>query len=84
MGTRHKDSYSADVDAFLVVGGRRFRVAKTNDRTMSLAEKCELAAGTQGELLIIVDGNESSLLVALPGGVVAGQSVVPYTVTAPF
>ncbi len=84
MGRHHQDGYSADVEGFLVVDGQRFPLAKTNGQTFYLAESCELAPGTQGELLIIIDGNSRSKLVSLPGGISVGQTVVSYTVMAPF
>ena len=84
MGTHHEDGYSADVEGFLVVDDQRIRLAKTNGSTFALAESCELAPGTVGDLLTIVDGQESSRLVKLPAGVTQGQTVVVYTVAAPF
>ncbi len=85
MGVHHENGYSADVEGFLVVrGGPRIRLAKTNGDTLTLAESCELAPGTLGELLVIVDGKKNSRLVVLPRGVSMGQSLVRYTVAAPF
>jgi len=84
MGVYHEDGYSAAVEGFLVVHGARIRLAKTNGETFTLAESCELAPGTTGELLIVVDGKISARLVTLPGGVSEGQALVSYTVAAPF
>ena len=85
MGIHHEDGYSADVEGFLVVrDGPRIRLAKTNGSTLTLAESCELAPGTLGDLLVIVDGEKSSRLVVLPDGISIGQSQVRYTVAAPF
>ena len=84
MGAHHEDGYSADVEGLLVVNGRRTRLAKTNGNTFALAESCELAPGTVGDLLTIVDGKESSRLVRLPAGISRGQTMVVYTVSAPF
>ena len=84
MGRHHQDGYSADVEGFLDVNGRRIRVAKTNGSTFTLVESCELAPGTVGNLLTIVDGKESSRLVRLPAGISQGQSLVVYSVSAPF
>ncbi len=84
MGRYHADGYSADVEGYLVVDGQRIVLGKTNSRQLFLAEPCELPPGTEGELLIIIDGNASSRLVTLPSGVVQGQIAVEYTVAAPF
>jgi hypothetical protein len=80
MGIHHKDGYSASVEGFLVVGVERFRLAKTNGQTITLAESCELSPGTECELLVIVDGNASARCVRLPEGVTMGQSVIKYEV----
>ena len=84
MGTHHKDGYSADVEGFLVVDGQRTRLAKTNGSEFVLAEPCELTPGTEGELLVIVDGNKHSRRVTLPDGISEGQTVVVYNIVAPF
>ena len=78
MGTQYRPGYSATVEGFLVVGDERFRLGKTNDRTLTLADPCELAPGTIAEILIIVDGDPSSRMVEIPGGIFAGQCVVEY------
>ena len=57
MGVHRDGGYSASVSGFLVVGSRKFRLAKTNNRTFFLAEPCELPAGAAGELLITIDGD---------------------------
>ena len=84
MGWSHEDGYSAEVEGFLVVGEQRIRVAKTNERRIVLAEPCELDAGTQADLLVLVDGNEYSQRVALLSAVAIGQTSVDYRVLAPF
>jgi hypothetical protein len=84
MGVHHEDGYSASVEGYFVVGERRIRLAKTNGSAFVLAESCELAPGTAGELVVIVDGEENVRSVAVVDGVVAGQTVVEYKVTAPF
>lgn len=83
MGVRHKDGYSADVRGYFVVNSRRFRVAKSNGSTFVLAEPCELPPQTEGDLLVIIDDQARSRRVKIDG-VAPGQSIVRYTVTAPF
>ncbi len=84
MGTHHKDGYSAEVQGFFVVGQDHLRLAKTNGRAFVLAESRRLLAGTEGDLLVIVDGVKSSRRVAVVEDVPLGQSTVKYAVTAPF
>jgi hypothetical protein len=84
MGRYHEAGCSATVEGFLVVQDRRFRLAKTNGRTFTLAEACKLPPGTEGELLIVVDGNPHSRLVALPDGVECEREDTRYQVKAPF
>jgi hypothetical protein len=84
MGVQHDDGYSADVEGFLIVGGDRMRIAKTNSSTFVLAELRALAPHVEGELLLIVDGKKHSRRVTLPNGVVAGDRLVHYKVIAPF
>lgn len=62
----------------------RFRLAKTNGLTFVLNEDCELAPGTEADLLIIVDGSEESKRVELPDGVPLGRRCVRYRHVAPF
>lgn len=81
---RHEHGYSADVEGFLVVGGTRIRLAKTNGQTMVVADPCELSPGAEGELLVIVDGSKSSRRVVIEDGIVRGQTIVKYRVAAPF
>ncbi|MBX3415566.1 MAG: hypothetical protein KF708_22975, partial [Pirellulales bacterium] len=77
------DGYSADVEGYFVVNKRRIPLAKSNGCTFVLAEQCELPPGTEGELLVIVDGKASSRRVEIEG-VALGQTVVQYKVTVPF
>jgi hypothetical protein len=84
MGTQHKHGYSADVEGFLVIEGKRIRLAKTNGQTLVLAEMCELPPGIEGELLVIVDGFSDSKRVVVKDGILPGQTIVEYEVTAPF
>lgn len=71
MGVYRENGYSASVEAFLIVNGNRIRLAKTNGTTITLAKPHELAPGTVGELMIIVDRDERSTTVMLPDGAIA-------------
>jgi hypothetical protein len=84
MGKHYETGYSADVEGYLVVGEAKYRLAKSNGCTFVLAESCQLPAGTQGDMLVIVDGNKNSRRVVLDNGINAGQTTVGYRVLAPF
>ena len=83
MGIRHRYGYSAEVEAFFVVAGERIRVAKTNHEQISSNEWCNMP-GTEGDMLVIIDGSASSRRVVLPEGVEPGQTTFKYMVAAPF
>ena len=84
MGIQREHGYSADVEGFFVVGTDRFRLAKSNGTRFVLAEPCEVPPGTEGDLLVIVDGRASSQRVVIKDGVIHGQISVGYDVLAPF
>jgi hypothetical protein len=84
MGIQHSDGYSANIEAFLVVGERRISVAKTGHDSVVLIEPCDLTPGTTGELEIIVDGDRASQAVVLDEGAVSDRRKVSYSVAEPF
>lgn len=84
MGVFRDGGYSASVEGYFVVNGEQIPLAKTNGRTFVFAKPCELAPGTAGELLVIVDGERDSRRVVLPHGAAAGQINIPFVVEAPF
>lgn len=84
MGISRENGYSASVEGFLVVGDVRYRLAKTNGETFTLAESCEVAPLTEAEMLIIVDGDADSQRIVLPDGIAQGQTCVAYQRAVPF
>jgi hypothetical protein len=84
MGIHHSDGYSADVEGFFIVGELRIRLAKTNGSAFFLAESCELPPGTEGDLLVIIDGKSTSRHVEITDGIVPGQTLVRYQTAVPF
>ena len=85
MGIRRENGgYSSTVEGYFVHSGAWIRLAKTNGCTLVLAEPYELAPGTTGDLLVIVDGKRDSKRVMLTKGVAHGQLVAEYEVIAPF
>jgi hypothetical protein len=84
MGIQRENGYSATVEAFLVVGEQHLSVAKTGRDAVVLAEPCELSPGTEGELVMIVDGHRESRPVVLDDGAVSGRREVRYSVAVLF
>jgi hypothetical protein len=84
MGIQRENGYSASLSAYFRFNGHSVRLAKTNGCTFVIAEPAQVAAGTQGELVVIVDGREHSRLVSLPGGIGPGDTTVQYKEIAPF
>ncbi len=85
MGIHRENGYSATIEAFFAISStEHIRVAKTNGRTFVVAEPCELLPGTIGDLIVIVDGRQTSKRIVLPNGVRAGEVVVDYKIEAPF
>ena len=84
MGTFHKDGYSATVEAFLVIGDQRLKVAKVSRDTLTFSQPCELPPGAEGTLSIKIDGDETTCLVALEDGVFHGSDSARYSTAAPF
>lgn len=84
MGIQRENGYSATVQAFLSVGDLVIRLAKTGRTTLTFAESCELPPGTEGELVVYVDGHADTRGICLLDGLAIGQRVAGYTVTTPF
>lgn len=84
MGIQRDNGYSATVEAFLEVGESKIRLAKTGRTTLAFAEACELPPGTEGELVVCVDGHCDTRSVVLLDGLMPGQRVAAYAVTVPF
>jgi len=84
MGIQRDNGYSASVEAFLVIGEQHFSVAKTGRDAVVLAEPCALPPGTEGELVMIVDGHRESRAVVLDDGAINGRREVRYSLAVPF
>jgi hypothetical protein len=79
MGNRWKDGYSASVELYLLVGGERFRVAQVGPKSFVLKDDDALIPpGTEGYLVIIVDGRKKSYPILLHQGTTAGCEKVAY------
>jgi len=84
MGISHKDGYSATVEAFLLIGDQRLKVAKIGRDTLTFSQPCELPPGAEGTLSVKIDGDETTRLVALDDGVFLGSESARYSTAAPF
>jgi hypothetical protein len=79
MGNRWNDGgYSSDVAGCLRVGERSFRIAQTGPNSFILRDPCELPPGTEGTIVISVDGDEREIHAFLQNGVAIGCSEVQY------
>jgi hypothetical protein len=84
MGNHRENGDSATVEGFFITQGERIRVAKSNGCAFVRSEPREMPPDTEGDLLVIVDGEASSRRVTLPDGSFRGQRLVRYKVVAPF
>ncbi|MBA4106501.1 MAG: hypothetical protein C0485_12150 [Pirellula sp.] len=84
MGISHNDGYSATVEAFLLIGDQRLKLAKVGRDRLTFSHPCELPPGAEGTLTIKIDGDESTRLVALDDGAFTGSDSVRYSTAAPF
>ena len=58
MGQRWRDGYSADVEIYLLIDGKRYDVAQIGRGKFILRGEHAIAADTRATLVIIVDGEE--------------------------
>jgi len=58
MGQRWLDGYSADVEVYLLVKGKRYDVAQIGGGSLILRGDPAIPAKTQATLVVVVDGIE--------------------------
>ncbi|MCC6491992.1 MAG: hypothetical protein IT424_03115 [Pirellulales bacterium] len=75
MGIQRENGYSASVEAFLSIGALSVRLAKVGRDTLAFAEPCEFPPGTEGDIVVSIDGHRRSRRVVLADGVAAGERV---------
>ena len=79
MGKQWNDGgYSTDVDLYLQVGERKLRIAQIGPDAFILRDECEFPPGTEGTIVIKVDGDERKIHAFLQNGVVRGATEVQY------
>jgi hypothetical protein len=79
MGTQWKDGYSAQVDLYLHVDGKRLRLAQVGPQFLILRDQCIIPAGALAKIVIGVDGKEEEHDVVLHKGAVAGVEKVEFS-----
>jgi hypothetical protein len=72
------DGYSAHVDAYLIIDGKRYDIAQVGAGALILRKPETISAGTQAKLVVSIDGNEDTEEVCLGEGASVSQAVVPY------
>ena len=78
MIVRQPYDYSATVDLRLRINGRILDVGQVGHKFLILAESYEVPPGTEGELIVIVDGEESVHRVNLPEGIKSYSQLVSF------
>jgi hypothetical protein len=78
MGQRWLDGYSAEVEIYLLIAGRRIEVAQIMGDTLILREQHPIPPETFAELVIKVDGNEEREQIFLRAGAESSQELVPF------
>jgi len=78
MGQRWFDGYSADIEIFLLHGGKKFDVAQIGGGSLILRDPAPIPAGTNVTLIIRIDGREVSESVLLTGSAEIAEQPVPF------
>ncbi len=58
MGQRWLDGYSSDVEAYLLIKGKRHDIAQIGNGSLILRGNPEVPSGTPATLVILIDGVE--------------------------
>ena len=79
MGQHWGDGgYSAEVEVYLKVDDKKLRIARIGPSSFCLREPCEYPPGTEGTIVIKVDGREREVHAFLQNGIVNGLPEVQY------
>ena len=68
MGQRWLDGYSAQVELYFLVDGKRHEIAQIGNGSFILRDPNEIPPGTSGTLVIKIDGREEREEVMLCNG----------------
>jgi hypothetical protein len=78
MGQRWFDGYSADVEIYLVIDGKRYDVAQICRGSLFLRDAHQIPPATTAKLVIKIDGIEESEQVFLGNGAVDDRLAVNF------
>jgi hypothetical protein len=78
MGQRWFDGYSANIEIFLLVAGKRHDVAQIGRGSLLLREPTSIPPATDARLTIRIDGHEEIEDVVLIQGAAVNDQPVPF------
>lgn len=78
MGQRWSNGYSADVEIFLVIEGKRYDVAQVGNGGLLLRDSHQIPPSTNATLVLRIDGVEQVEEVVLTDGAVDNEQLVTY------
>ncbi len=78
MGQRWLDGYSAEVEIYLLIDGRRISVAQIAGDTLILRDQQPIPPGTMATLVIKIDDHEEREQIFLQAGAENSKELVPF------
>jgi hypothetical protein len=78
MGQRWFDGYSADVEIYLLIDGKRYDVAQIGAGSLMLRESHQIPPDTHAKLVIKIDGVEQVESVFLGDGAENNEELVSF------
>ena len=78
MGQRWLDGYSAEVEIYLLIDGRRLDVAQIAGDTLVLRDQQVIPPETSATLVIKIDGHEEREQIFLQAGAESSEELVPF------
>jgi hypothetical protein len=78
MGQRWLDGYSAEVEIYLLVNGKRFDVAQIGNGSLILRDPAPIPASTEAKLVIKIDGHEEIEHVLLTESADESEKLIPF------
>ncbi len=79
MGQRWLDGYSAEVEIYLLIAGKRHDVSQIIDDTLILRDQQSISPGTRAMLVIKVDGHEEREQIRLLAGAESNHELIPFS-----
>jgi hypothetical protein len=78
MGQRWLDGYSADIEIYLIVDGKKHDVAQIGGGSLILRDPIATPADTSAKLVIRIDGHEEIEQVVLTNGSAKDEPVISF------